>query len=162
VRLTDTARGALPPPPTEVGDPLVTKGRKLFFEETFNGNGRTCGTCHREDHNLTIDPAFIATLPKNDPLFVAEYTPALAKNFENPKLMRQYGLIMENVDGTDDLAHKFAMRGVPHVFAQGLSIDSTPTDRFGCASATKCRGPAGPVTVRRRPEWTSMRLRWVR
>lgn len=123
-----------PSPPKQVGDPLVIKGRELFFKETFNGNGRTCGTCHREEHNLTIDAAFIATLPKNDPLFVAEFNPALSKNFENPKLMREFGLILENQDGPDT----FNMRSVPHVFAQKVSIDSIPNNRFHCASDTKC------------------------
>ena len=93
---------------------LITRGRTSFFNQTFNGNGRTCGTCHREDENLTITPEFISTLPQNDPLFVAETQPALAQNFENPVLMRKFGLILENVDGFDDLANKFVMRGVPH------------------------------------------------
>ena len=127
-----------PPPPKNVGDPLVAKGRELFFKETFNGNGRTCGTCHRAENNLTIDPAFIATLPKNDPLFVAEFNPTLSKHFENPKLMRQFGLILENLDGFADLARKFTMRGVPHVFAQRVSIDSNPRDRFECGNPDKC------------------------
>ncbi len=112
------------PSPKDNGDPLVSMGRDLFFKETFNGNGRTCGTCHRAENNLTIDKAFIATLPKKDPLFVAEFVPALKENFENPKLMREFGLILENQDGFDDLANNFNMRGVPHVFAQGISIDS--------------------------------------
>src|SRR5687768_5083909 len=30
-------------------DTLINQGRALFFLEQFNGNGRTCGTCHRED-----------------------------------------------------------------------------------------------------------------
>ena len=34
---------------------LIEQGRVLFFEETFNGNGRTCGTCHRLENNFTID-----------------------------------------------------------------------------------------------------------
>ncbi|MGH8549239.1 MAG: hypothetical protein ACRERU_11690 [Methylococcales bacterium] len=114
-----------PPPPKPSGDPLVIKGRQLFFNETFNGNGRTCGTCHRAENNLTVDPEFIATLPPNDPLFVAETVPALRKNFENPTLMRKFGLIMENQDGFGDLANKFNMRGIPHVFAQRVSIDSS-------------------------------------
>lgn len=101
-----------PPPET-----LVEKGRRIFFTETFNGNGRTCGTCHPAENNFAIDPAFIAKLPKNDPLFVAEYVPALKKNFENPKLMREFGLILENLDGFDDLDNKFVMRGVPHTLA---------------------------------------------
>jgi cytochrome c peroxidase len=93
---------------------LITAGRKSFFNDTFSGNGRTCGTCHREDNNLTIDPEFIARLPINDPLFVAETQPALKFNFENPILMRKFGLILENVDGFGDLPNRFVMRGVPH------------------------------------------------
>lgn len=105
---------------------LIERGRLIFFNETFNGNGRTCGTCHRAKNNMTIDPAFIATLPDNDPLFVAEFNPALEENFENPSLMREFGLILENQDRFDDLASNFNMRGVPHVLAQRTSIDSFP------------------------------------
>jgi len=96
---------------------LITRGRTSFFNNTFNGNGRTCGTCHREDENLTINAEFISNLPQNDPLFVAETQPALAQNFENPVLMRKFGLIMENLDGFDALATKFVMRGVPHTLS---------------------------------------------
>jgi len=47
---------------------LVAEGRRLFFQETFGGNGRTCGSCHIEP-SFTITPADIAALPPNDPLF---------------------------------------------------------------------------------------------
>src|SRR5215831_2784334 len=96
---------------------LIASGRQLFVKEKFNGNGRACGTCHVENNNFTIDPAFISTLPKTDPLFVAENNAALASDFENPDLMRRFGLIVENVDGFDDLRHKFTMRSVQTVFA---------------------------------------------
>lgn len=120
--------------PTPTPDPqaeLIEKGRDLFFNETFNGNGRTCGTCHRAENNLTIDPAFIATLPDDDPLFVAEFIPALKKNFENPRLMREFGLIVENLDGFGDLANTFTMRGVPHTLALPTSIASRQGPRTG-------------------------------
>jgi cytochrome c peroxidase len=119
---------------------LIARGEKLFFEETFHGNGRTCGTCHPADNNFTIDPAYIATLSKRDPLFVAEFKKELNSDknggrfFEVPQLMRQFGLILENVDGFGDLTSKFVMRAVPHVLALGLSItpastiDGTSTD----------------------------------
>ncbi|MGQ0735804.1 MAG: hypothetical protein ACT4QD_19385, partial [Acidobacteriota bacterium] len=41
---------------------LIAQGRDLFFTGTFAGNGRTCGTCHQANRNLSIDSAFIATL----------------------------------------------------------------------------------------------------
>lgn len=118
---------SMPSPPSD----LVSKGRNIFFNETFQGNGRTCGTCHRAEANFSINPAFIATLPANDPLFVAEFNPDLKKNFENPKLMRQFGLILENLDGFSDLENKFVMRGVPHVLAQRTSINSNLGPRTG-------------------------------
>ncbi len=112
-------------------DPLVAKGRDLFFNETFDGNGRTCGTCHPAENNFAIDPTFIATLPADDPLFVAEFVPALAENFENPRLMREFGLIVENLDGFGDLESVFTLRGVPHVLALPTSVDSAAGPRTG-------------------------------
>ncbi len=126
------------------GDDLVAKGREIFFNETFDGNGRTCGTCHPANNNFTIDPAFIATLPDDDPLFVAEFIPALKDNFENPKLMREFGLILENQDGFDDLANDFNMRGVPHTLALQNSVDSVAGPRTGWAGD----GAPGTGTLR--------------
>jgi cytochrome c peroxidase len=107
-------------------DKLISNGAKLFFEETFQGNGRTCGTCHPRSNNFTIDAAFIATVPANDPLFVAEFNPALA-NLEKPALMRQFGLILENVDGLEDPVNKFVMRSVPHTLGMQVSLNQDVT-----------------------------------
>jgi cytochrome c peroxidase len=114
------------PPPERAGadEELIARGKAIFFNETFGGNGRTCGTCHREENNFTIDPAFIATLPDDDPLFVAEFNPELKDHFENPDLMRQSGLIRVNADGFDDLAHNFVLRGVPHILGLRFSVNS--------------------------------------
>ena len=119
------------PAPPDPQQQLVERGRDLFFNETFEGNGRTCGTCHREENNFTIDPEFIATLPADDPLFVAETNPALGENFENPRLLREFGLIIENLDGFDDLENKFTQRGVPHTLGLSLSIASPAGPRTG-------------------------------
>jgi cytochrome c peroxidase len=97
---------------------LIELGRYIFNFETFRGNGRTCATCHPPGNNFTIDPKYIATLSKKDPLFVAENNPAL-KDLENPQLMRAYGLICENVDGFDKPC---VFRGVPHTLALRTSI----------------------------------------
>jgi mono/diheme cytochrome c family protein len=102
----------------------VARGRQIFFNETFAGNGRSCGTCHRAEENMGLSPAFIATLPPDDPLFVAETNPALAQHFENPRLMRPFSMILENLDGFDDLPNKFTMRGIPHTLALGTSVAS--------------------------------------
>lgn len=106
---------------------LIEEGEKLFFEETFAGNGRTCGTCHPKENNFTIDPAWIATLPDDDPLFVSEFTPGL-EALENDRLLREFGLILENVDGMEDPTVKFVMRGVPHTLALSTSTRSDRTE----------------------------------
>jgi cytochrome c peroxidase len=97
---------------------LIERGRELFNNETFDGNGRTCATCHPATNNFTIDPAFIAKLPKSDPLFVAETNPALAK-LEDSKALRQHALVTENLDGLDRTG---VLRGVPHTLALPVSI----------------------------------------
>ena len=121
-------KGAIPPPlPGEqvVADgltqsQLVVLGRHLFNNETFNGNGRTCATCHPALNNFTIDPQYIAKLPPSDPLFVFETQPALA-NLENGVLLRGQALICANVDGFDQPCR---YRGVPHTLA--LRTSTTP------------------------------------
>ena len=120
-----------PPPVPDPDAALIEKGRQIFFNETFEGNGRTCGSCHPAENNFTIDPTFIASLPADDPLFVAEFNPALKENFENPRLMREFGLITENLDGFDDLANKFVLRGVPHTLGLRNTIDSPQGPRTG-------------------------------
>jgi cytochrome c peroxidase len=99
----------------------VCVGAELFFRDEFGGNGRSCASCHPADNNYTIDPDFISQLPNNDPLFVAELVPALA-GLERPDLMRDHGLILENVDGADDPTVKFTMRSVPHCLSLSRSI----------------------------------------
>ena len=110
---------------------LIAEGRRLFVKEKFNGNGRACGTCHVESHNFTIDPEFIATLPRTDPLFVAETDPALSINFEKPDLMRKLGVFVENVDGFDP-AHRFTLRSAQNLQALATStVRPDPTLRLG-------------------------------
>ena len=112
-------------------DPLVLKGEDIFFNETVSGNGRTCGTCHRAEDNFSVLPTFIATLDKDDPLFVVETNSSLENNFENPALMRAFALILENQDGFDDLENNFNMRGIPHTLALRTSVDSRQGPRTG-------------------------------
>jgi cytochrome c peroxidase len=110
----------------------VCVGAELFFRGTFGGNGRSCASCHPVANNYTIEPSFISTLPASDPLFVAEQNPAL-EDLERPDLMRDFGLILENVDGLQDPTHKFVMRSVPHCFSLGTSVtaQATPNERTG-------------------------------
>ena len=134
-------------------DPRVTTGivnidtcvgADLFLRETFNGNGRSCATCHPVAHNATIDPAFIATLPSTNPLFVAENNPALAR-LEIPAIMRQFGLILENVDGfAPDPTTHFVLRSVPHTLSLATSILNPPNSPNPPANRTGWGGDGAP------------------
>jgi len=111
---------------TRRGD-LIALGADAFFNERFDGNGRTCGTCHRAENNFTLDPAFIAQLPPDDALFVAETNPALA-TLENSQMLRGFALILENVDGFD---RPGVFRAVPHTLALATSVQSVAGPRTG-------------------------------
>jgi hypothetical protein len=112
----------------------ICVGADLFFRETFGGNGRSCGTCHPAEHNFVIDPKFISTRPKNDPLFIAENDPNLAR-LEVPEQLRGRALILENLDGFSQ--DRFVMRSVPHTLSMGVSVTTPqggvtpPADRTG-------------------------------
>jgi mono/diheme cytochrome c family protein len=146
VRFVDDAAAALGFDPTaaaRVADfaKVTAQGRQLFLNETFEGNGRTCGTCHVETNNFTVDPELIATLPPTDPLFVAETHPALA-TLENPDLLRRFGLILVNADGFDP-SRGFVFRGAQNV--QALANSTTPQDpSFGIDFSTNGRNPNPP------------------
>ncbi len=106
---------------------LIARGAELFFRERFEGNGRTCATCHPADNRFTLDAAFIATLLPDDPLFVAETNPQLA-SLEHPRLLREFALVLENVDGFE---RPGVLRGVPHTLGLATSIRSNGGPRTG-------------------------------
>jgi cytochrome c peroxidase len=104
-------------------DPLVELGEQLFLEETFDGNGRTCATCHDVNQSYGMTPEGIASffaVDPLDPLFIAENDPAL-ETLENPCLMRQgneRALFLTNIDG---FASPPVFRAVPHLLNVGLT-----------------------------------------
>src|SRR5689334_5559138 len=119
-------------------------GANLFFRAPFGGNGRTCATCHRVNNNLTIDPNFIATLPKTDPLFIAENDPTL-KDLEKPPQMHEFGLILANVDGfAPDPTTHFVLRSVPHTLSLATSVTRPPNSPSPPADRTGWSGDGAP------------------
>lgn len=112
-------------------DPLIAEGADLFINEGFDGNGRTCATCHPANNSFTIDPTFIAGLKDDDALFVSERAgngepgldPSLAL-LERDALLRGRGTILENLDGfgADGLGLNGLNRGVPHTLALSTSL----------------------------------------
>lgn len=128
---------------------LVTQaqgeGADLFFDGEFSGNGRTCGTCHPVESNQEIAADFIATLPANDPLFVAEFpvNQGGVPGLERPLLMRGFGLILENTDGFSNPTVLFTMRGVPHSLSLSTSI-AAPNDGRPQVQRTGWSGDGAP------------------
>jgi hypothetical protein len=85
-------------------------------------------------------------LPANDPLFVAEFNPELRKGFESPKLLREFGLILENMDGFEDLENKFVMRvSHTHSLCEHLSILPRGRARVGPATALRAMAQYAPL-----------------
>lgn len=111
----------------------VCAGARVFFDETFAGNGRTCGSCHPAANNYTIDVPFLSTLPATDPLFVAENRAFPLQSLETPDLRGFNTLIRENVDDFLDLDHKFVTRAVPHTLSLSTSISRDTTDNTSAA-----------------------------
>ena len=121
---------------------LIEEGRRLFLEETFDGNGRTCGTCHPPTNNFTLDPAFIRTLGAQDPLFVTGPSKPDLKDLEVKRLLQRFSLVLENLDGFDQPG---VLRGVPHTLglSQSLAPDQTLIDA-GITHATGWSGDGSP------------------
>ena len=90
-------------------------------------------------------PPLSRTLPANDPLFVAEFNPALAQ-LERPALMRSFGLILENLDGFSNPTTKFVMRGVPHTLGLQVSLEQDTTLVPAPAEMTGWSGDGAPGT----------------
>jgi cytochrome c peroxidase len=98
LKRTSTSCGSVPnsdftinTTPTPINDagntftiPLATQvaqGENLFNGETFQGNGRTCATCHVAGLNFALPPSNIQSRFSNvsttfDPLFIGETTPS--------------------------------------------------------------------------------------
>ena len=107
----------------------VCTGADIFFRETFDGNGRTCGSCHPAANDTTLDVPFITRLhaqDPSDPLFVFERDPALAE-LETRDLLNG-AAILENVDGFEAPTQKFVSRSVNHVLSLRTSIARDPGD----------------------------------
>jgi hypothetical protein len=125
-------------------------GADIFFKENFNGNGRTCGTCHRIERNFAIDPTFIARLPNSDKLFIAEHTTdgLPLDNLEIPSQLRARGLILENVDGTEPEGPtvRFVLRSVPHNLSQGVSIKNSGVNSSPHVERTGWSGDGAPAS----------------
>jgi hypothetical protein len=114
----------------------VCAGARVFFDEPFGGNGRSCGTCHPAANNFTIDAPFVAglhaTQPQN-PLFVFENPAFPLEDLEDPFIFGQSALIKENVDDDFQDPLRFVGRAVNHTFSMATSLTRDPADGTSAA-----------------------------
>ena len=120
-------------------------GRDAVFREHVRRQRADLRNLSSREQQLHDDPDFIRTLPANDPLFVAEFNPALAQ-LERPQLMRHYGLILENLDGLDDPARKFVMRGVPPTLGLQVTLEKDASLASAPVQMTGWSGDGSPGT----------------
>jgi cytochrome c peroxidase len=75
---------------------LIYQGYVVFNTQSFNGNGRTCATCHVPQHDFTTSAADIAALalPAHDLLQATKN-----QDMENPTLVDELGLF--NITDTE-------------------------------------------------------------
>ena len=85
---SDFVLNTTPTPTNDAGNTLtvpvdsqVAQGQSLFNAETFQGNGRTCATCHVASLNLALPPSniqsrFSTVSTTFDPLFIGETNPS--------------------------------------------------------------------------------------
>ena len=97
------------PPVSKRDFKCIDEGFRLFTEETFEGNGRTCGTCHIPEENYNIFPDTIKKLsPAERRLVFARNVPGL----ENETLVRKFAL--------------FNIAGGPHSDATDIQAFRSP------------------------------------
>ena len=98
----------------------IDEGFRVFKNETFEGNGRTCATCHIPSEAYNIFPATIKELSKKEKdVLLVTSVPGL----ENPELVKQRALF--NISGgnlSDARAtHLFGTAGGP-IFRSTMAI----------------------------------------
>ena len=126
---------------------LIDEGFRVFDEETFDGNGRTCTTCHIPETQYNIFPSHIATLDGEElDLVLASNVPGL----ENPTLIMERGLFNVGEEGEGDTAldcddemecHGPIFRGSMGIAALALNtvfINDTFNPENTCAPGLRC------------------------
>ena len=95
----------------------IDRGFTLFTDETFEGNGRSCGTCHIPGAQYNINPIDIKRASwKERKLIFATNVPGL----ENPTLVKKLALF--NVEGGDALNPELGDEHEHPVFRGSMTV----------------------------------------
>ena len=123
------------PPTTKRDFQCIDEGFRLFTEETFEGNGRTCGTCHIPEENYNIFPDTIKKMSRKERRLVfASNVPGL----ENETLVRKFALFNiaggPESDASDiEAFNSPEAQAHPHdfpIFRSSMTVQSLDTTRF--------------------------------
>jgi cytochrome c peroxidase len=81
---------------------LINLGFNIFTTTTFNGNGRTCSTCHLPTSDFTISAADISALSAHQRSLVLAQS--VVGGLENPTLVQKLGIfnVNDGVGGDPD------------------------------------------------------------
>ena len=119
----------------------IDNGFKLFTEETFEGNGRSCGTCHIPGAQYNINPNDIKRASwKQRKLIFATSTPGL----ENPILVKKLALF--NVEGGDALNPEIGEEGHHPVFRGSMTVGPLALTTIGPPLPPGFPFPGKPLT----------------
>ena len=112
---------------------LEDQGEILFNQETFLGNGRTCGSCHVPDNgDFGLSPEQVLNKPADDILFVAEYNVnTLVVTSGAPSGFAQPSDLRGEITGTTGSATVLAGYGDTYLVYGGDDLSGTITDQFG-------------------------------
>lgn len=107
---------------------LTRQGEALFSRETFNGNGRTCQTCHKPGRDqFSLTPATIASLDPHDSLFVFENNVNILKLATRSRPSDLRG----RITGTSGDGQILAGSGDTYLVTGGEDLAGTITDSQG-------------------------------
>ena len=126
----------------------VDTGFQIWTTEQFNGNGRTCGTCHMSAHNYTISPADIAALSPSDRALVLGGTNA---TLENPTLVENFALfnISDTTPGApgNTLTPIGPFRTSMQISGLALNTSNQCPNTTSIATATTTSVPTAQITT---------------
>ena len=130
-------------------DPLVARAPTFLQRDSSAATAAPAAPAIRR---TTTSRSIPSTSPPCRPTIRCSWRrpiPDLASNFENPTLMRAVGLVLENMDGFENLQTKFVLRGVPHLWrcsTRASRSPARPTRRpSGSAGTAAARPAAGTI-----------------
>ena len=112
---------------------MAEQGERLFSQETFMGNGRTCASCHVPDNgDFGLSPDQVLNKPADDMLFVTEFNiNTLVVTSTAPSGFAQPSDLRGDITGTTGSATVLAGTGNTYLIYGGSDLSGTISDANG-------------------------------